>query len=149
MCLIKYCGMRTCWEVEVAICIYTALDRMVRFTPLPFTSRERDPGTHCIGSWVSSRGCLNAVLSFLCLESIPGRSTVIDIPSIRSISQVISSVHIFQHLPIGLRIWVRFKKMADFFLSSPQELFSQFPCPECLWSNSCQVCNMLTCGGLL
>jgi hypothetical protein len=39
----------------------------------PLTHGERGPGTHCIGSWMGPRGCLDAVhkgiTSGLCYQS--------------------------------------------------------------------------------
>jgi hypothetical protein len=50
------------WRYSSAILdLSTRWRWVIRFTPRPLYPRERAPGTHCLGGWLSSRVCLDAV----------------------------------------------------------------------------------------
>jgi hypothetical protein len=138
---------------------------VVRFTPRPFTPRERALVTHCIEDWVGSGAVLNAVVSFSCRELNPSRpvrscSAVTDLPS--------STVHlpsnlVRPHFPTKIsftflisltayKLGCDSRKWQMFFfllVSKPQERFSQSPPPDWFWSQFCHVNNTLTSDGLL
>jgi hypothetical protein len=58
--------MKAYWGVEVYLHSFFDIDtrgsEWAASRPGRFTSRERAPGTHCVGSWVGPRDVLDAVV---------------------------------------------------------------------------------------